>query len=75
MLILKYYINIVKGIIGSWHSLETPNLKEYNDNRQDILNEIMNKDNISKEEVKIYILSITNGVQIKIISNTIIYKY
>ncbi len=47
------------------NALETPNLKYYIDNRQDVLNEIMNKGNITKEEAKKLILSITNGGQIK----------
>ena len=58
------------------HNLETPNLKEYIDNRQDILNDIMNKGNITKDEAKKLILSITNGGQIKNnLECLFIYKY
>ena len=58
------------------YNLETPNLREYIDNRQDILNEIMNKGNITKEEAKKLILSITNGGQIKNnLECLFIYKY
>ena len=58
------------------YNLETPNLKEYIDNRQDILNEIMNKGNITKDEAKKLILSITNGGQIKNnLECLFIYKY
>jgi hypothetical protein len=58
------------------HNLETPNLKEYILNRQDVLNEIMNKGNMTKEEAKKLILSITNGGQIKNNFECLfIYKY
>ena len=58
------------------HNLETPNLKEYIENRQDVLNEIMNKGNMTKEEAKKLILSITNGGQIKNNFECLfIYKY
>jgi len=58
------------------HNLETPNLKEYIENRQDVLNEIMSKGNMTKEEAKKIILSITNGGQIKNNFECLfIYKY
>ncbi len=47
------------------HGLDTPNLRDNIDNRQDILHEIMNKGNITKEQTKQLILSNINGGQIK----------
>lgn len=43
------------------NNIKTPKLKEYIDNRDKILNEIIEKNQITKEEAKILILKITNG--------------
>jgi hypothetical protein len=72
-------VNALPKIIYQYckkHALETPNSKDFINNRQDILNEIMKKGNITKEEAKKLILSITDGGQIKNdIASLFIYKY
>jgi UDP-hydrolysing UDP-N-acetyl-D-glucosamine 2-epimerase len=64
------------GGTGKKQDLSTPNLKEYIENREGILSEIMNSAKVSKDEAKKIILSITNGGQIKNnIDSLFVYKY
>lgn len=43
------------------NNIDTPELKKYIDGREKIINEIIEKNQITKEEAKILILKITNG--------------
>lgn len=57
------------------NNLETPELKKYIDNRDNILNEIIDKDKITKEQAKKLILKITNGADIKKSNCAFLHNY